>query len=438
MNSETSLAAGRLSRRGFVAVTGAAAVAAALAACSAGGTTNVSGTLKFWDMQWGNPAAEYASFMKQNTIAFKPATGLPKATYQSVQWSNFVQTFSSAIASKTGPAVSTGGGFQAFQFAKQGSIAYADDLLGQMKKNGMYDDFLPGTLEAMKTKDGYAAIPWNLDVIALWYRKSALDAVGATAPTTWDEYLSVAEKLAKKGTYAFGVGGGPDNSYGPESMYALMINNGGGLFDSDGKLDLVTDRNIEAMDFVLELGKMGAIDPGSISYSNADYLDRFKSGKFSMGWSDSYLDTTVDAVGDLLVGQPLTAPHGDKGTVMYINNIMMYTNTPSQADSEGFVTYYMKTLHKVFDKKLIAEIPALKSIVNSATFQSDKQQVALAKLWQPIAKTIAAKSVPLTSSLATIDGSQEAIDFTQTMLAGKTDSKTALATFETAIKAALA
>jgi multiple sugar transport system substrate-binding protein len=438
MNSETSLAATRLSRRGFLAVTGAAAVTAGLAACSAGGSSNVSGTLKFWDMQWGNPAAEYASYMQKFTTEFKPASGLPKATYQSVQWSNFVQVFSSAIASKTGPAVSTGGGFQAFQYAKQGDIAYADDLLSQMKKTGLYNDFLPGTIEAMKTKNGYAAIPWNLDVIALWYRKSELDAVGASVPTTWDEYLSVAEKLAQKGKYAFGVGGGPDNSYGPESMYALMINNGGGLFDPDGKLDVVTDRNIEAMDFVRELGKMGAIDPGSISYSNADGLDRFKNGSFAMGWFDSYLDTTVDAVGDLLVGEPLTAPHGDKGTVMYINNIMMYANTPSQKDSEAFVTHYIQNIHTLWEKRLIAELPTLKSIVNSSSFKSDPQQLALAKLWQPVAKTIAAQSVPLTATLASIDGSQEAINFTQTMLAGKTDSKTALATFEAAIKAAIA
>lgn len=54
---------------------------------------------------------------------------------------------SSAIASNTGPALSTDGGFQAFQFDEQGQIAHADN-------------FLPGVLDAFKSDKGYVAVPW--------------------------------------------------------------------------------------------------------------------------------------------------------------------------------------------------------------------------------------------------------------------------------------
>jgi len=145
-------------RRGFIGVAGGAAATTFLAACSSkggGGSGNGGGSgkpLKFWNMPWGGTT--FNPLDKKITLAYKPKSGLPNATYQEIQWANFTQTFSSAVASNTGPAVSSGGGTQAFQFAHQGKIAYADDLLNSWKKNGLYDDFLPGLIDAMKTDQG--------------------------------------------------------------------------------------------------------------------------------------------------------------------------------------------------------------------------------------------------------------------------------------------
>src|SRR5437016_6623579 len=103
------------SRRGFLGLVGTSAAAAALAACSTGGGGGgASGSLKFWNMPWGTPA--FNTLDSKITLGYKPASGLPAASYQAIQWANFNQSFSSALASKTGPAVSSGGGTQAFQF----------------------------------------------------------------------------------------------------------------------------------------------------------------------------------------------------------------------------------------------------------------------------------------------------------------------------------
>ena len=123
-----------VSRRGFLKVGGVAAGLAlvpGLAACakSKSESTSASGSLKFWDMPWATDAYNTAS---ANLVkAYKPASGLPAATLQRIQWNNFTTTFASALASKTGPAVSSGGGFQAFQFSEQGYIAPADNLFAK-------------------------------------------------------------------------------------------------------------------------------------------------------------------------------------------------------------------------------------------------------------------------------------------------------------------
>ena len=94
----------RMSRRGFLratgAVAGAAALAPLLAACgddSAGSGGSSGDTIKFWDQPWG--VAAYNAAAQKLTEAYKPAEGLPAASYQLIPWANFSQTYSSAIAS---------------------------------------------------------------------------------------------------------------------------------------------------------------------------------------------------------------------------------------------------------------------------------------------------------------------------------------------------
>jgi multiple sugar transport system substrate-binding protein len=438
MTDELRSFARPFSRRNFLGVGGAALAAGLLASCSAGGSGGGGGSgkaLKFWDMTWGVTDA-YNADAKVVAAGFKQNGAT--ARYQTVAWTNFNQTFATAIASRTGPAVSSGGGFQAFQFAAQGAIAYADNLRDSMQKSGLYNDFVPGTWDAMKTPKGYAAVPWNLDVVVLWYRKSVLDAAGITQlPQTWDEYHTVAETLAKKGHTAFGAGNGSDNSFGYEPLFAWMINNGGGLFAPDGTLDVVSDRNIEAIEFILELVKMKAVDPGAVSYSVANYNAKWTDKTIGMGWYDGFLDANLNAVGDILVADPLAGPHGDKGTIQYINNLMMYTNTPSQELSEAFVTYYVQNLHTLWEKKVVPELPPLQSILNSSSFQSDTQATKIAQKWLPVAKSLAAQSVPLSAQLAVIDGGTAAFNFASTVLAGRSDAKSALVALEKGIKSAV-
>jgi multiple sugar transport system substrate-binding protein len=384
-------------------------------------------------MPWGsatyNPAAE------KIVTAYKPASGMPAATYQTIQWNNFVQTFSSAIASKTGPAVSSGGGFQAFQFADQGAIAYADNVVKAFQADGTLDDFLPGTVEAMKTAKGYAAIPWQLDMRPWWYRKSLLDDAGVKPPTTWDELMTAGETLAKKGLYGFASGGGAGNNLGAHQMVMMMINNGGGIFNPDGKVDLVTDRNVEAMTFVQELVKAKIIDPASVSYTIDNQNARWKNKKFAMGIDTPGLDANVgDTSGDLLVMSPIAGPHGDKACLVFENNIMMYKNTPSQAGSEAFLTYYIKNMKALWQQNVVPGLPVLKSIVELPEFQKQTQKAKIIKEWQPIAKSYATQSTTLTPALAQIDGGDPLNQFTQTMMAGKTDPKSALTTLQKALE----
>lgn len=425
-------------RRGFLGVAAGAASVPILAACgtstsTTSGSAAPSGVIKFWDMPWGTSA--YNDAGKTLVESYAPSGKQLKASYQTIQWNNFYQTFSAAIASKTGPAVSTGAGFQAFQFAEQGAIAYADNVVAQMKTNGMYDDFLPGMLDAMKTPAGYVAIPWQADMRVFWYRKSLLDKAGVGVPTDWPSMLSAGKALKKIGAIGFGVGAGAGNNIGNHWAIAMLINNGGGVWTPDGKLDLMTDRNTEAVEFMLEMVSSGVIDPGAVGYTTDNTNSQWKNGKIGFGIDGANVPQNVgDTSGDLFVASPLAGPHGDKTALEFINNIMMYKNTPDQASSEAFLLYYMKNIHTYWDSKVLSALPVLKSIASSPAYASDPIVTQIIKEYVPVAKTFAALGTASTANTAILDGGQALNAFTQSILTGKGDAKTILAAFDSGMK----
>jgi len=424
-----------VSRRGFLGLAAGAAALPILSACGSSGSSGGGGSaaMKFWDMPWGS--TQYNVEAKKLVEGYKPAASMPSATYQEIQWANFTQTFSSAVASKTGPAVSSGGGFQAFQFAKQGVIAYADNVIATFQKDGTLTDFLPGLVEPMKTSDGYAAVPWQLDARVFWMRKSLLAKAGVAAPKTWDEYTTACAALKKIGVYGYSSGSGAGNNLGNQALMGLMINNGGGLWGTDGSLDVTNERNVEAVDFVLNLVKEGYVDPASVSYTSDNQNAQWKNNKFAMGIETAGLaDNIGDDTGDLVVMSPMTGPHGDKGALFYENNLMMYKNTPLQEGSEAFLEYYIKNMKAYWQSNLGTGLPVLKSIVALPAFQKRANSVKVIKEWQPVSKSMAARGGALSSKLGDIDSSTPLFQFAQKVLSGKTTATAAL----TALQAGLA
>ncbi len=437
-----------LSRRSFLGLSAAAVAGpAVLAACSKdGGSGGAGGSgggssepLKFWNMPWGQ--TKFNPLDQKITESYQPAEGLPKVTYQVIQWANFTQTFSSAVASNTGPAVSSGGGTQAFQFESQDKIAYADDLLESWKENGLYDDFLPGLIDTMKVEKGYAAIPYNLDMRVLWYNKTLLEQAGvASPPTDWQSYMDAAAALKKNNVYGYGTGAGAGAYTGTHALVSWMINNGGGLFDEDQKPNCVTPENIEAMDFVLEMVKKGYVDPASSTYTSANVESQWKAHTFGMGYNTGGLANNLggDVQGELAVMSPLKSPSGKQGALFFPNNIMMYKNTPSKEGTEAFLTYYYQNMAPLWTEKTGIGLPPLKSIAETPEFQSDPNNVKIIEEWQPVARTWAAPGGDaLFLGVTAVDATPAMDTFTQSILGGSTDSKTALTTLQKAIEASL-
>ena len=439
MKTRASSDRGGLSRRRFLAMAGAASVLPVLLeACgnSSGSGSAGSGTIAFWDGEVGT--GQLNTEAKKLTNAWKD--GNYTGSYDLLT-GNLYQVIEAALAANKGPAVAGGYAYQAFQFADQGDIHYADNVVETMQKNGQYDDYLPGLFPQLKTSKGYVGIPWGVNTRALWYNKSLLAKAGAAVPTDWPSFLAAAKALKKIGVYGYVTAAASSNSaYGTHTLASFMINNGGGMFDEAGNADCMYDRNVEAVEYLLELVKGGYVDPGSASYVDTDVYTELKNGHAGMALANATIpqECGTDPVhGDLVVMSPIKGPHGDLGTIQYLKNYQMYTRTPSVAASEKFLLWWNEQFvgkKGFFAQGITAGVPVRKSVIALPEIQADPQLSKIIKEWVPVAKPESARYSHIFSGLATVDNGTAMVQCIQSILQGKTTATAALQTLQSGIQ----
>lgn len=404
-------------RRTFLGGTAAAAAALSLGINKSWAQTGER--IKFWDMVWGT-GQTYTDAARGIADSYSAANGLMNVEYQSIPWASWYQTFTAAGAANTTPAVSSGAAYLPFYFMEQGKMAPADDLLAKLDKEGK-NDFLPGLIDALRTKDGLAAVPWSIDLRVLWYRKSILEKAGADVPTDWQSYITAGEKLAKAGHVGFGTSG-----YGFHGVASILLNNGGGVFNEGGEPDCVTEANIQSLDFLHELVAKQIIDPYAIGYDySANVVPDWASGHIAMGFEQVGVPGKMPAetAADLVVASPLTSANGSKGAAYWINPLFMFKTTASQESSEAFLAYYLDNLHLFWEKGLSSDLPVKKSITDLPIFQNDPNLARAINEWQPVGKTIAARAKYAFGALNAVDGGTAMIDMLQKILQGESNSK---------------
>lgn len=421
--SSGAASSGAASTAASGAASGAAGSGGAASAAAGGG----SGQVQFWDMVWGPPA--YIDTAKKVVDQFNQANPNIKVSYQSNPWSSWPQVFTTAVGSGTAPDVSTGGGYQAIQFYPQGAILEIDDVVSSFKP----DDFLPGQVEGMKFNNHYVALPWGIDIRIPFYRKDLFDKAGVKPPTTWDEMRAALKKLTTGNQYGIAFPGNDNAAW--QGMWGLVINNGGGLFTQDRKLDVMNDRTVEALTFISNLVKDGVVHPGSAGFSGDDMIKAFSSGSVGMvifvpGTEERVTPETKQNV-ELLA--PMTGPHGEKGTLMFANNLMVYKQTQNPEATKTFLKWWSANSLPIWSEGKCGNLPARKSIAADPYFQNNVYLKRILDEWVPVGKLTAANASGTFPVLADIDMGGAMKTLASDILQGQ-DVKAALQKLETTLK----
>ncbi len=392
------------------------------------------GAIKLWANTFGTG--------QENTIA----ASLSKkwnyngytASYSEIP-GDFYEVIESALAANKGPAVADGWAYVGFQYADEDAIYYCDDIVDIYKKNGVYDDYLldGAYFTALRNKNGQVGIPWGVDTRIFWYNEPLLNKAGVAPPTDWTSYLAVCKALKKIGVYGFVTSALATNSaYGTHQLAYWMYNNGGGLYNTKGEIDIMSPRNIEAMEFLHQLVVDGYVDPGSIGYTDTDVYTELKSGRTAMALVNATLPQetgTSFTSGPFKVMTPIAGPHGNKGTLQYLKNMQMYKNNPNVEATQQLLMWYNEQYagpNGFFAKNVTASVPIRKSVIALPVIQSNPAMVKIVNEWVPIAHAEGWLDPQEFSGLAVVDNSPEMIKWAEAMLEPSTNVQSVMKTFQ--------
>lgn len=165
--------------------------------------------------------------------------------------------------------------------------------LGDYGVDSIRSSFSDGAWKDVSQGDSIFGVPVDGGPMALIYRTDVFDTYGVTAPKTWDDFRSAAEKVKAAGGPLFGDLG----ANVPAVMMALQIQKGAEPFKVDAAdpkkltIKLNDDDSKDVLDFWAGLVKDGLV--GTQDQFTTDYIAGFINGDYgtytSAAWAPGYL-----------------------------------------------------------------------------------------------------------------------------------------------------
>ncbi|MGI6116421.1 ABC transporter substrate-binding protein [Luoshenia tenuis] len=367
----------------------------------------------FWDMAWGG--AEAYPPLAEETLNRYTTEVDPNVTfnYTNLPWSNWFETFSTAVASNSAPDFATGGGFMPFQFAVNGEAADLSWIVDEWKKEGTDTDFPEGTLDYWVYKDKQVGIPWNFDPRMTVIRNDWLQEEGLSMPTNFEEFIDVAKVFRQRGDDVYGVSFGVAADGKVATIYGTM--NGGIYYDKDGNADLDKQETYGVMKWINDMKKAGVLPEGIEGYQGEDAKKLFlaeKAGILIGGCSE--LRESLAAGFDVAIVPPLETYEG--GIMKYqncINGFMVFEQSQHKDIAMKVLKWYSENTGECFQKGEMNPLPARTSF-----FEQCDQQYQ-----QMIIKEVIPNAVPLCypltacpPSASSVEGQRFAMELTQSAL----------------------
>lgn len=286
------------------AVPAAAALVAALAACSGGasgqGTTTGTGpsaaagatTLTMWGR------SDDQGFLPDLVDKFNAAHDDISIDLTLVPAEQVAQKFTAAAAGGTSPDLVALDIATVPQYATAGWLR---DITDEAKGLSYYDQLSPAHLDLATIDDRVYALPFTADVSVLYYNKDLFEKAGLdpeSAPTTWDEIRADAKAIAALGDGTTGYYfSGACAGCMAFTLLPYVWAQGGDVLSGGGDAATATISPNDSLQSTLEffhgLWSDGVVDQQSTTDTGADQFGPFFSGTAGMFVNGSYPYSTL-------------------------------------------------------------------------------------------------------------------------------------------------
>lgn len=200
-------------------------------------------TLKFWDMHTDAEKAFFEDLVKEYNATNESKVKIEYTAFNQSDYSN--TKLPVAFANDEGPDV--------FMVSPGDFTKYAEsNILADLNSyfpEGAKEDFLPASIEAVTYDDKVLALPYELELLGLYYNKKMLADAGVEVPKTWDELKAAAEKLTTSDVAGLVL---PTDkaAYLNFIWYPFLWQQGGNVLNEDGtKSTFNTPEVAKALDY---------------------------------------------------------------------------------------------------------------------------------------------------------------------------------------------
>lgn len=263
-------------------------------------------------------------------------------------------------------------------FAGQDALLPLNDFLNDWEGK---DDIVENLWDVMKYEDGNNYVmPWELQVLYMYYRPSMFKDAGVEVPETWDEFLEISKKLTKDtdgdgkiDQYAFGMRGAR-GGHEPWASFVLGSVPNNTFFDENGNCTFTTPEAIKANEFFLDLFKKHKVVPPTAPGDGFnEVIANFKSGRTAM--TVHHIKSSVGMIeqfGDDVDAFPVPAgPHGRWTSLGDTENVI-YKSTKHPKEAFTFISWLSEKDQIERWCKSTGNVPVVKSLQEEDYFKNNK------------------------------------------------------------------
>ena len=258
-------------------------------------------------------------------------------TVEVISWNDISTVVNTRVSNNQAPDILNIDLFAAYQ---------ADGLLlpaEQYVSDETYAKLYPAFLEQSVVDGTVWAIPDLASARALYYNEDILTAAGVEVPTTWDELKAACEaiKAYDSSIYPWGIDMTTDEG---QAAFAYYIwNNGGDFTDAEGNWTLNSDKNVEAIEYAIDLVNSGYTNTDPANETRYALQDMLGAGKLAMMIGPNSIPTYVSDGGySVNLGVASIPTNGGNPSVSagVMDRFMCFDNGHSDEKIEAIKTFF--------------------------------------------------------------------------------------------------
>ena len=375
----------KLSRRDFLRMAAASSTVTGLALIGLGPVAAQGAATEFSMamVDWSDPVqTAFEEVIIPRFIEENPGSSV---TVNWTNWGRYNEEMTTAFASGVTPDVFQGGAVWAPQMARRNWAVALNDFINA-DDEWDWADFPAGLQADVTIRGEIVAVPYRQDLRTLWYNKAMLAEAGFDeAPTTWDEFLAVAQATTVRDGGGFDVEGyhfsdASGNWQRDWQPFLMWLHMADGKFLNDDLTTCALDQPaaLEALEFLVALVHEHAVTsyPGLEPQGDLNVL----AGRdAAMQLSSADMERVInlyapDEAEKIYPTLPLTG--NAQATHSWVNKFFISSQTPDAARSWDLLRFLTRQdMLEVYSASNNNTPPRLSLL--DADYMSDKHKVVL-------------------------------------------------------------